>query len=584
MKKLKKKGPRFKPHTKSDWADNEIPQGLRTRKYRFFEILPGFMAYFMILLLVILSIVWPVGGSIYLLIVITITLVKAVGVAFRTVQGYETVKRAERVNWHQRLLDLETPHDSYEKHYAAEVRRLKLLEIAHMMRNKKGEEELERYSFDIDVHIANLKKMAAAEDGEFVRPSEVYHAVLVMAYNEGEETLGPSIEAIKKSTFPTDKIIVVLGYEERGGPEMEATAKKLEKRFAKDFYRFVIVKHPDGLPGEIKGKGPNLCYAGEALAEFVKKEKIPAENVIVTSLDSDNRMSEKYLDYVAYEFVTRPNRQRLSYQPVSLFMNNIWDATAPCRVIAISNSFFNIINTMRPHTLRNFASHSQPLQALIDMDFWSKKTIVEDGHQFWRSLFHFHGDYDVVPIHVAIYQDAVMEETFWKTLKAQFVQLRRWDYGASDVAFVGVRLFSKDRWKVGKMRFIPLFAKFWRLLDGHVMLAAMSPIVAFGGWVPRLVNYDSRDLLTYNLPDTVAIVQLFASIGLLATILVSLRMLPPRPPESKRIPKIVMVLQWILMPIVAIVYQSFAAFYSQTRLMLGLYMEKFDVTRKVVKK
>ena len=583
MKKLKKKGPRFKPHTKSDWADNEIPQGLRTRKYRFFEILPGFMAYFMIILLVILSIVWPVGGSIYLLIVITITLVKAVGVAFRTVQGYETVKKAERVNWHQRLIDLETPHDSYEKHYAAEVKRLKLLDIAHMMRNKKEEEELERYSFDIDMHIANLKKMAAAEKGEFVDPKEVYHAVLVMAYNEGEDTLGPSIEAIKKSTFPTEKIIVVLGYEERGGPEMEATAKKLEKRFKDDFYRFLIVKHPDGLPGEIKGKGPNLCYAGEALAEFVKKEKIPAENVIVTSLDSDNRMSEKYLDYVAYEFVTRPNRQRLSYQPVSLFMNNIWDATAPCRVIAISNSFFNIINTMRPHTLRNFASHSQPLQALIDMDFWSKKTIVEDGHQFWRSLFHFHGDYDVVPIHVAIYQDAVMEETFWKTLKAQFVQLRRWDYGASDVAFVGVRLFSKDRWRVGKMRFIPLFAKFWRLLDGHVMLAAMSPIVAFGGWVPRLVNYDSRDLLTYNLPDTVAIVQLFASIGLLATILVSLRMLPPRPPESKRIPKIVMVLQWILMPIVAIVYQSFAAFYSQTRLMLGLYMEKFDVTRKVQK-
>jgi hypothetical protein len=35
---------------------------------------------------------------------------------------------------------------------------------------------------------------------------------------------------------------------------------------------------------------------------------------------------------------------------------------------------------------------------------------------------------------------------------------------------------------------------------------------------------------------------------------------------------------------VAIVYQSFAAFYSQTRLMFGKYMEKFDVTRKVVKK
>jgi hypothetical protein len=109
-------------------------------------------------------------------------------------------------------------------------------------------------------------------------------------------------------------------------------------------------------------------------------------------------------------------------------------------------------------------------------------------------------------------------------------------------------------------------------------------MVAFGGWVPRLFNYDSKDLLTYNLPETVAIVQAFASVGLIATILISLRMIPPKPDNGRKIPKIVMLLQWLLMPIVAIVYQSFAAFYSQTRLMFGKYMEKFDVTRKVVKK
>jgi hypothetical protein cdiviTM7_00321 len=584
MKKLKRKAPRFKPHTKSDWVDNEIPQGLRTRKYRFFEILPGFLAYAMIATLIILSVLWPVAGSVYLLIIITITLVKAVGVAFRTVQGYNTVKRAERVDWHQRLMDLKDPHDNYEKHYSAEVKRLKLLDLAELAHNRSEEEKLNKYAFGIEEHIANLKKLAASEKEELISPDEIYHAILLMAYNEGEEILGPSIEAVKKSTFSTQKIIMVLGYEERGGAEMEETAKRLREKFKNDFYEFLIVKHPDGLPNEIKGKGPNLCYAGEKMYEFVKKEKIPVENVIVTSLDSDNRMSEKYLDYVAYEFITRPNRQRLSYQPVSLFMNNIWEATAPMRVIAISNSFFNIISTMRPHTLRNFASHSQPLLALSEMNFWSKRTIVEDGHQYWRSLFHFHGDYDVVPIHVPIYQDAVLEETFLKTLKAQFIQLRRWDYGASDVAFVGVRLFSKDRFRVSKMKFIPLFAKFWRLLDGHVMLAAMSPIVAFGGWVPRLMNYDSKNLLTYNLPDTVGVVQFFASIGLMATIIVSLKMLPPRPPESKKVSRIVMVLQWVLMPVIAIVYQSFCAFYSQTRLMLGLYMEKFDVTKKMVKK
>ena len=538
--------------------DLEIPMGKRSGKYRFFEILPGFCSYMMIILLFVISLINPAWGAIYLLLIISVTLVKAVAVAFRTVQGYSIVKKAEKVDWAQRLKELEEPHAHYER--------------------LRGET---RESYGFYEHVENLRLMAAATGSDdFPNPVQLYHAVIMVAYNEGLETLIPSVEAVRDTNFNNKRIIFVLGYEERGGEEMEETAKALKEKFEGVFYDFVLIKHPDGVKGEIQGKGPNLSNAGEKLAEYVQKRKIPLGDVIVTSLDSDNRMSKEYLDYVAYEYTVRPDRQRLSYQPVSLFMNNIWDATAPMRVIAVSNSFFNIISSMRPHALRNFASHSQPLQALYEMNFWSRRTIVEDGHQFWRSLFHFNGNYEVVSIHVPIYQDAVMEETFFKTLKAQFIQLRRWDYGASDVAYVGVRLFDKKR----TMPFLPLFAKFMRLLDGHVMLAAMAPIVAFGGWVPRLLNFESRQLVTYNLPNTVSVVQMIASIGLMITILVSLKMLPPRPARYKKKRTVFMVLQWVLMPVVAIVYQSFAAFYSQTRLLTGRYMEKFDVTRKVVKK
>ena len=489
--------------------------------------------------------------------------------AYRTIQGYNIVKRAKKVDWHQRFLDLEEPHESYERLHG-----------------------LRRSEYDFDRHVENLKMLSAGKDVtvgsnkwdkmqiEFPKPGKIYHAVIMVAYNEGLETLVPSVEAVANTSFPNERIIFTLGYEERGGPEMEERAKELKKRFAGTFKDFLIVKHPDGLKNEIQGKGPNLNCAARELMKYVEKNHLPMENIIVTSLDSDNQMSVSYLDYVAYEFVVRPNRQHLSYQPVSLFMNNIWDAAAPMRIIAISNSFFNIISSMRPHLLRNFASHSQPLAALAGMNFWSGRTIVEDGHQYWRSLFYFKGDYDVLSIHVPIYQDAVIEETFLKTLKAQFIQLRRWDYGASDVAYVGVRLFDKKR----TMPFGPLFAKFVRLLDSHVTLAAMSPIVAFGGWVPRLLNSESRQLVTYSLPETVSWIQLFASIGLMITIVLSLRMLPRRPEKYKKHRSIFMILQWVLMPVVAIVYQSAAAFYSQTRLMLGRYMEKFDVTKKVVKK
>ena len=91
----------------------EIPQGKRTPLYRFFEILPGLISYGAIILLFILSWLDPVLGSVYLFIIIASTLVKAVSVAYRTVQGYEVLKRAERVDWRKRMEDLEHPHAAY---------------------------------------------------------------------------------------------------------------------------------------------------------------------------------------------------------------------------------------------------------------------------------------------------------------------------------------------------------------------------------------------------------------------------------------------------------------------------------------
>jgi hypothetical protein len=535
----------------------EIPEGKRSRLYRFLEIVPGLISYGAIILLFLLSWLNPVLGAIYLFTIIASTLVKAVSVAYRTVQGYKVIKRASRVDWRKRNEELASPHEAYER-----------------LRQDDSK------SYHAEEHLENLK-MILSMPHEYPDPSKIYHVVIMTAYNEGEEVLTPSIEAVKNTTFPNERIVFVLAYEARGGEDMLNTAKKLAKKYRSTFKDFLLSEHPADLPHEIVGKGPNLTYAGQRVAEYVEKKHLPIENIIVTSLDSDNHMAPKYLDSVAYEFVTHPNRQRLSYQPVSIFTNNIWDAPAPSRVIAVSNSFFNVISTMRPHILRNFASHSQPLQALKAMNFWSKRTIVEDGHQYWRSLFFFEGDYAVLPIRIPIYQDAVLDESLWKTVKAQFVQVRRWYYGVSDVAYVGSRLFVSRDNRI--MPFWKLFPKFWRLLDGHITLAVLAPIVAFGGWVPMIMNLSSRTMVAYSVPNIVSIVETFASIGLIISVLVSFKILPKRPAKYRKGRSLLMVLQWILMPITSIIYQSVAAFYSQTRLMLGLYMEKFDVTKKIVK-
>jgi hypothetical protein len=531
----------------------ELPLGKRTKAYRFFEMLPALLSYGMLVLLVVLSVFSPLAAAIYLLLLIITVLVKAVGIAVHTVGGRKRLNQAQNVNWHTRLSQLEDPVASYEK-----------------------ERDIRSSGFGFEAHKENLRRLAETPS-VYPKPSNLYNAIIIAAYNESYEVIEPTIQSIVDTTYDNDKIILIFAYEERGGPGIKKTAEVLQKKFGDKFKAFHIVEHPRNLPSEVAGKGANITYAGFFLRDWVKKQKIPFEDVMVTTLDCDNRPHATYFDYVMYEYIVHEDRNRLSYQPVSLFLNNIWDAPAPMRVVATGNSFWNIISSMRPHTLRNFASHSQPLAALVGMDFWSKRSIVEDGHQYWRSYFYFDGDYSVTPIYVPIYQDAVLADTYRRTLKAQFIQLRRWAYGASDIPYVATRVLSRRR-------HVPLLgglARLLRLIDGHVTLASISILVAVGGWVPLWINSQAaRDISAHQLPEVISHVQQVAMFGLLITVFMGFKMLPPRPARYKRRRTLWMLLQWCLMPVTAIVYSAASAFNAQTHLLLGKYLDKFDVTEK----
>lgn len=537
--------------------DLELPLGKkRTPAYRFFEMVPALLSYGTIILLVVLSFLSPLLAAIYLLILITTLLVKAVGIAYHTIGGHRRLAKAQSIDWRTRLGELEDPVASY---------------------NVIGAPSKE---FSTRIHQANLKRIAEHPE-MFPKPSSIYNAVIIATYNESYEVLQPTIQSLVATAYDPKHMIVVIAYEERGGEATEQTVQRLAQEYGDAFKAFHLVKHPASLPNEVVGKGGNITYAGFFLKKWCQEQGISFSDVLITTLDSDNKPHKSYFNYVTYEYIVHERRKHYAYQPISLFFNNIWDAPAPMRVVATGNSFWNIISSMRPHLLRNFASHTQPMDALVDMNFWSTRSIVEDGHQYWRSYFHFKGDYGVIPIYVPIYQDAVLSDTYIKTLKAQFIQLRRWAYGASDVPYVATRVLSKKR----TVPFWAGFTRLVRLIDSHVTLASLATIVAFGGWIPLIINQEAaRNIAAHQLPVVVSNVQRVAMIGLLITIFLSLKMLPPRPERYKRRHSVFMLLQWVLMPVTAIVYNSLSAFNAQTHLLLGKYLDKFDVTEKAIRR
>lgn len=525
-------------------TDIEIPyQEQRSRRYRFFEILPGLLSWSILFLPFVLSVISPALTVFFIIAYMLMWFTKAVGLNIRVLQGWKILQEHQRLNWLELLDELET----------GEVK------DPHVQRP--------------EWHYENLLRLQV--QSPVVKPSEIVHAIIIATWNESREVLEPTIKAILNSHYDMQKVIFVLAYEDRGGPVVEKQALDLVEEYKRSFRHAIAAKHKD-LPGEMIGKGGNITNAGRILQTYLEAEHIDPKKVVVTTLDSDNRPHPSYLAGLTYLYAVSPDPVRVSFQPIPMFTNNIWDAPAPMRVIATGNSFWQVIQALRQHMLRNFSSHAQSMQAIIDTNFWSVRTIVEDGHQFWRTYFRYDGQHEVYPLFLPIYQDAVFAGTLGKTLKAQFYQLRRWAWGASDVAYVAEKgFFTKN--SIPKL---DVTFKFLRLLEGHVSWATAPLIMAFAAFVPLLVNAD--DLAANQLPLIASRIQQIAMLGILVTLYLSLKMLPPKPARYKRHRTLFMVLQWIYLPITSICYASFAAFNSQTRLMFGKYLGKFDITDKAV--
>lgn len=526
-------------------TDIEIPYVKdRGRRYRLFEILPGFLTWSILALPFVLSLFSARLTIFFIIAYLMLWFVKSLGLNVRAVQGYRTLRLHQQLPWAQLLRDLQNREVTVEPPTVPAW------------------------------HAENIRRVISSPVP--VMPDELMHAIIIATYNEAREILEPTIQSVIASEFDMKRVILVLAYEERGGPEVERNAEALIRDYRQTFGHAIAIKHPDGIKGEIRGKGSNITYSGRQLQHYLAAHDIDPLRVAVTTLDSDNRPHPQYLNALTYIYALCPRPEYISFQPIPVFTNNIWDVPAPMRVIATGNTFWNVVLSLRPHMIRNFSSHAQSMKALIATDFWSVRTVVEDGHQYWRTYFRYDGKHEVYPIYIPIYQDAVLSKTLRKTLKMQFVQLRRWAWGCTDIAYVAEKgFFTKN-----KVPRADLVMKFSRLLEGHISWSTSPLILAFSAFIPVLFN--PQDYAAIQLPHIASTIQTIALSGITITLFLSLKLLPPKPARYKKRRTFFMVIQWAFLPITTIVYNSFSAVNAQTRLMFGRYLGSFDVTDKAV--
>ena len=410
---------------------------------------------------------------------------------------------------------------------------------------------------------------------EFKNWVEIYHLICLPFYKEGKEIVESTILALKEANYPKERMMVILAVEERGGEKAKEIAKEMKGKYEKDFFKFFVFIHPPKLPGEVAGKGSNVNFAIKKVKKEIEKLGIPKENILFSVFDIDTRVYPDYFLCLTYHYLKLGKPQNRAFQPIPIYNNNIWQAPFFSRIVATSNTFWQMIQQERPEQLVTYSSHSLPF-SLFDKIEYPKEVVSDDSRIFWKAFFAFDGNFKVIPLFYPVSMDAVLGKNLISTIVNQYKQQRRWAWGSENIPFVIFNFLKNKK--------IPLSTKIKQtfiIMEGFWAWATASLLIFFLGWLPIFVGGKKfrHSLFGFNLPFLTQKLMFLASFGIFVCGALSLMMIPQRKSFKK---KIFLFFQWLFLPLTLIFFGCFPALDAQIRLMLGKYLG-FWPTEKIRK-
>lgn len=431
-----------------------------------------------------------------------------------------------------------------------------------------------RYNWRRLRHHLSLDWGAMLRDMEY---GNIRHVIILPFYKEPGMVIEASLQSLSEANYDLKKIAVVLASEEAGGDEAATVAREAKEKWGNAFGAFLVTRHPAKVAGEMAGKGSNAAYAAEeARKHILDPMGWKYDEVLVSIFDIDTVVYPDYFNCLTWHFLTAARPLKSSFQPVPLFNNNLWQAGALSRVVAMSSTFWEMVQQERPERMATFSSHSVSFQALYEVGYWQRNMVSEDSRIYWNLLLANNGEYDVIPLSYPVSMDANAAPSFFATIRNIYKQHRRWTYGVENLVYVTYHFTKNKSIPLGRRVKIVLQQAegYWSLVTNPIMLFIL-------GWAPIFLGgrVFHETVLSYNLPIVVRNLLALAMFGLIISAVISLSLIPKRPAGRSRFAYVVMALQWVLVPFTMIVFSSIPGLDAQTRLMLGRYMG-FWVTPK----
>lgn len=406
---------------------------------------------------------------------------------------------------------------------------------------------------------------------------KVHHVIIIPTYKEPLHILQRTFKSLADQDLPHKQLTVVLAMEKKEPEEDRAQKlKSLKEEYDNTFADFFVTVH-ELMPGEAAGKSSNEYFAAVwAKKELVDKRKMDINYMTVTSSDADHKFHPKHYSCLTFKFLDDPRRYRKFWQAAVLFYNNIWEIPAITRVSNTLGSIFNMSLLPRKDRLINAQNYSLSFWLLDKVGYWDPDKIPEDWGIFFKAFFAMKGGIEVEPIYLPVYADAAQSTSFWKTIKNQFEQYKRWAYGVSDDPWIIRNYLTVEG--------IPFWDKTTRLiwaLWAHFSWPIHWFMLAIGITIPSLLNPAfARTTLGYTVPKLSSFILSVCLLFLLVTFFIDATYKPRKSEKMSRFRMLLSPLEFVLMPISGFILSALPGLDAHTRLMLGKYLE-YRVTEKV---
>ncbi len=405
---------------------------------------------------------------------------------------------------------------------------------------------------------------------------EKINVVFLPVYNEDWAVVEGTLQALAASSYPAKQLYVVISGEARQSEHWLSLQTKISAAYDKVFADLIFCTHPDGLVGEMPGKGSNIHFAEHVFKKYADDRGWDYANIIASIFDVDTIIHPQYFAHLTYLYCRHPRPTRSSFQPVTLYNNNMWDSPAILRIMALGTSFWMLFSLSRLDNLVTFSSHSMSFQAIIDVGGHAKNIVSEDSRIFFQCWLKYGGDYEVTPLYVPVSMDTVRDENPWKSLKNLYFQQRRWAWGTENIPFL--------LWEFEKHREIPWIKKaviLFHEFEGKWSWAVVALLITVLGKLPLWIASGEvrQSTLFFNTPYVLENLMTLAMVGLIVSAIMSMLILPDRPKHHHPYKYVYMLLQWLLLPVSLVLFSSLPCLDAVTHLMFGKYLG-FNVSAK----